>query len=149
MKLDFAALSGPASVPPMRKPWGPPGTVGTPAFMRVPATPGGGDGPGTSGDGGATLPTSTGMAAGGGGFASVPSPQVSPPCPHCPEARRPNESNVSPMSPLVPGLARKTAGGKGFDREAFEERAAIMEFDGGMTRAEAEAAARASLGIAA
>jgi len=27
-----------------------------------------------------------------------------------------------------------------FDREAFEERAAIMEFDGGMTRADAEAA---------
>ena len=28
------------------------------------------------------------------------------------------------------------------EREAFEERAAIMEFDGGMTRPEAEAAAR-------
>ena len=29
--------------------------------------------------------------------------------------------------------------------EAFEERAAIMEFDGGMTRADAEAAARLEL----
>lgn len=29
-----------------------------------------------------------------------------------------------------------------YEREAFEERAAIMEFDGGMTRPEAESAAR-------
>lgn len=145
MKLDFAALSGPAPVPPMRKPWGPAGTVGTLAFMRLPASPGGGDGPGTSGDGGATLPTNIGMAAGVGGFAPVPCPQVSPPCPHCREARRANEINVSPMSPLVPGLAGKNAGGEDFDREAFDERAAIMEFDGGMTRAEAEAAALLSV----
>lgn len=149
MKLDFAALSRPASLPPMRKPWGPAGTVGTPAFMRVPGSPSGGDGPGTSGDGDATLPMDSGMAAGAGRFAPVPCPQVSPPCPHCLETRRPKEINVSPMSPLVPGLAGENARDKGFDREAFEERAAIMEFDGGMTRAEAEAAARASLGIAA
>ena len=32
--------------------------------------------------------------------------------------------------------------------EAFEERAAIMEFDGGMTRPEAEAAARAVIAYA-
>lgn len=35
------------------------------------------------------------------------------------------------------------AHGSDDDREAFEERAAIMEFDGGMTRAEAERAATA------
>lgn len=32
--------------------------------------------------------------------------------------------------------------GAEYERETFEERAAIMEFDGGMTRPEAEAAAR-------
>jgi hypothetical protein len=32
-------------------------------------------------------------------------------------------------------------------REAFEERAAIMEFDGGMTRTDAETAARLLLGL--
>ena len=36
-----------------------------------------------------------------------------------------------------------------FEREALKKRAAIMEFDGGMTRADAEAAARARLGLAA
>ena len=35
-----------------------------------------------------------------------------------------------------------TEHGDEFEHEAFEERAAIMEFDGGMTRPEAEAAAR-------
>lgn len=30
------------------------------------------------------------------------------------------------------------------NREAYEERAAIMEYDGGLTREEAEAAARAA-----
>ncbi len=34
-----------------------------------------------------------------------------------------------------------------FDREAFEERAAIMEFDGGMTRFQAETKAAAAQGI--
>jgi hypothetical protein len=34
------------------------------------------------------------------------------------------------------------------DLEAFEERAAIMEFEGGLPRAEAEAAALALLGAA-
>jgi hypothetical protein len=36
-----------------------------------------------------------------------------------------------------------------FEHEALTKRAAIMEFDGGMTRADAEAAARALLGLAA
>jgi hypothetical protein len=51
------------------------------------------------------------------------------------------------VSPLVPDTAGPNAcGGDDFDREAFEERAAIMEFDGGLPRAEAEAAALALLG---
>ena len=36
-----------------------------------------------------------------------------------------------------------------FERDALKKRAAIMEFDGGMARADAEAAARALLGLAA
>jgi hypothetical protein len=34
-----------------------------------------------------------------------------------------------------------------FDREAFEERAAIMEFDGGMTRFQAETRAAKAQGV--
>jgi hypothetical protein len=34
-----------------------------------------------------------------------------------------------------------------FDREAFEERAAIMEFDGGMTRFQAETMAAKAQGV--
>jgi len=55
---------------------------------------------------------------------------------------KPNEIKVSPVSPLVPGLGATIDQGAEFEHEAFEERAAIMEFDGGMTRPEAEAAAR-------
>jgi hypothetical protein len=44
------------------------------------------------------------------------------------------------VSPSFPNLAEQD-GYVADRREAFEERAAIMEFDGGMCRAEAEAAA--------
>ena len=57
----------------------------------------------------------------------------------------PNEINVSPVSPLVPSAAVMNEYGNEFQHEAFDERAAIMEFDGGLTRADAEAAARALL----
>lgn len=49
------------------------------------------------------------------------------------------ESPESPKSP-APG-SEMQRGGEPFDREAWEERAAIAEFDGGLTRAEAEALA--------
>lgn len=42
-----------------------------------------------------------------------------------------------------PGAANEPAHAQDFDREAFDERAAILEFDGGMSRAEAEALAAA------
>jgi len=54
-----------------------------------------------------------------------------------------NEINVSPASPLVPSDLAQDAGDANDWREAFEERAAIMELDGGMTRTDAEAAALA------
>ena len=56
-----------------------------------------------------------------------------------------NEINVSPVSPLVPSAAVMNKHADEFEHEAFEERAAIMEFDGGLTRPDAEAAARALL----
>jgi hypothetical protein len=55
---------------------------------------------------------------------------------------QPNEIKVSPVSPLVPGMSATNEHGDAFEHEAFEERAAIMEFDGGLTRADAEAAAQ-------
>lgn len=45
--------------------------------------------------------------------------------------------SASTSLPCPPGAESDV----GFDQEAFEERAAIMEFDGGLSRAEAEAAA--------
>jgi hypothetical protein len=149
MNLDFAALSGPASGPSTRKSWGQLGTVGTQAFMRVPASSGVGDRPGTGGDNGANAPTNTGMVAGTGRFPPLPCPRPSPPCPQPTGGGRLDEINVSPVSPLVPGAAGANGSSEDSDREAFEERAAIMEFDSGMTRADAQAAARALLGTAA
>lgn len=48
--------------------------------------------------------------------------------------------------PLVPPVPPKKHMNE-IDREAFEERAAIMEFDGGLFRAEAERLAAESLGV--
>lgn len=144
MKLDFTMLLGsPAQQAPC-KPWGQAGTPGTPMLTRTCVQPGGGDKPGTAGDKGLTLTTDGAVTAAAGGFC----PPVSPPCPQCTDGRSPNEINVSPVSPLVPGLEGQDENDGDFDHEAFEERAAIMEFDGGMTRVEAEAAARILIGNA-
>lgn len=131
MRLDFSTLTRPASSPPSQKHWGQVGTTGTPISMRVSAPSRSGDKAGTSGDK-FEKPSIESLC-----------PQVSPVCPQSSTARKPNSHAVSPVSPLVPTFFTSTAKGDGFDREAFEERAAIMEFDGGMSRAEAEAAARA------
>jgi hypothetical protein len=148
MNLDFTLLSRPASAQPMHKSWGQAGTVGTQAFMRVPAPPGGGDTKGTGGDNSATTHLNIGMVDGAGDLPSVPCPQVSPPCPRSPTARKTSIHAVSPVSPLVPRVVMRSRSGDDFDREAFEERAAIMKFYGGMTRADAEAAALALLSAA-
>ena len=144
MNLDFTMLSGLPAQQPVRKPWGQAGTPGTPLLTRACVLPVGGDKVGTAGDKGLTLPTDIAVAAAAGGFC----PPVSPPRPQCTEGRSPNEINVSPVSPLVPGLDGQDENGGDFDHEDFEERAAIMEFDGGMTRSEAEAAARILIGNA-
>ena len=53
------------------------------------------------------------------------------------------------MSPRVPSFLKQDAADDDFEHEALTKRAAIMEFAGGMTRADAEAAACALLGLAA
>lgn len=118
MNLDFSSLTPAAVVQATLKHRGQVGTLGTSASTRVSRPWADGDTVGTSGDG-------------------LPRPQVSPPRPQYQTDGRPFVDTVSPTSPGVPAL---------FDQEAFEERAAIMEFDGGMTRQEAEAAARAIIG---
>ena len=111
--------------------------------MRVPVLPETGDSAGTPGDGLAI--EAAGKVAEGAAECHGPatSPQLSPECPRQPPRGTPTEINVSPLSPLVPRCDGRSAFDMDSELEAFEERAAIMEFDGGMSRAEAEAAARA------
>lgn len=143
MKLDFAALSRPELPQPLPKARGQVGTPGTPATARVAARSAAGDRPGTTGDNGNTKAVDN--VAAGGAKVAMPAarPQASPPCPQAGQAANTHEINVSPTSPLVPSDLAQDAGDADDWREAFEERAAIMEFDGGMTRIDAEAAALA------
>ena len=56
-------------------------------------------------------------------------------------------ASVYTAAPVVPNLSVEKIPNE-IDREAFEERAAIMEFNGGLSRAEAERLAAKSLGVA-
>ena len=145
MKLDFTVLSRPAAAALEQTARGHTGTVGTPASMRVPASSRNGDGLGTGGDMRPGVGTDCIAAAGAGDRVGPRCPPASPRCPHASAPCALREFAVSPVSPLVPGLAAMDERGDAFEREAFEERAAIMEFDGGLTRADAEAAARSLL----
>ena len=145
MKLDFTVLSHPASAPPASRAWGQAGTVGTPAIVRVASAQALGDTPGTPGDNLARPATQGITVAADVRQDSACCPPPSPPCPRMASPGKPNEIKVSPVSPPVPGMGAMTEHGDKFEHEAFEERAAIMEFDGGMTRADAESAARALL----
>ena len=147
MKLDFTLLLCPTSAPPAPRTRGQAGTAGTPASMPVPAPSVCGDGSGTGGDKHASLPMHDIAAAAAGHHQGGPCPPASPPRPQPVPTGMPNEINVSPVSPLVPSASAMYEVVEEFEHEAFEERAAIMEFDGGLTRAEAEAAARALLGM--
>jgi hypothetical protein len=90
MKLDFTGLSQPTE-----KARGQVGTVGTQAFMRVPASPVEPPDVGTGGD----IATATVDLP-----AAVPAacPQVSPVCPQSPGTEKPSVGAVSPVSPVVP-----------------------------------------------
>ena len=155
MKLDFSALTQPAA-----KARGQVGTTGTPAFTRVSASPPAQPGAGTSGDKPAAVVLVPDL------LVAVPAvcPPVSPACPQVADPEKLNAGAVSPVSPLVPTETAQVAAAASMltdelraalraskpdmlallaaEQEAFEERAGIMEFDGGLPRAEAEAAAR-------
>ena len=65
-----------------------------------------------------------------------------------PEPKKPTKPGFGGFGGTPAGLSQKSGGGataandpsqaQDFDREAFEERAAIMEFDGGLSRTESE-----------
>ena len=129
MKLDFSTLTRHASVPSTQKLRGQAGTMGTSISTGPSAMTTSGDALGASGD------KSVGDVMG------AACPQSSPCCPPLQAASKPNSHAVSPTSPGVPAFGASSESDDTFDHEAFEERAAIMEFDGGMSRAQAEAAA--------
>ncbi len=68
---------------------------------------------------------------------------LSPSCPQSPKAHKPSIHAVVPNVPAVPTKKQLSES----EGEAFEERAAIMEFDGGLSRDEAERLAAESLGL--
>ena len=132
MRLDFAALSDP-----IQKNVGTLGTLGTPHEYWASHVPKAGDSLGTLG----TNPA----------FRPAPQSRGRVFVPKCPQnflangdGSKPHEYCLSPMSPMSPRINTRTR-----LTEAFEERAAIMEFDGGLFRAEAERLAAESLGVGA
>lgn len=135
MKLDFAALARPAANRPASRTRGQAGTAGTRDSSRASTTGGGGDTAGTRGDGHTAAGAHDARASRG-------RPQPSPQSPRATAPGQANGINASPVSRCVPGAVEEAATDVHADDEAFEERAAIMEFDGGLSRAEAEAAAR-------
>ena len=126
----------------MQKVGGQWGTLGTQAIIRVPAFLQTGDMLGTSGDDDKDKAPSVDALVG----VHVTCSQLSPIGPHTSETRKPSTRKVSPLFPLVPLECGMVASGVVLEREAFEERAAIMEFDGMLSHEEAERLAAESLG---
>jgi hypothetical protein len=142
MKLDFSALSGPISSDITTERWGHAEMLGTPAWMRVTVTQRIGGAAGTDGGTQEHPAVQADAQTEACALRLVPCPHLPPHCPHTNTARNANEIKASPVSPVVPANEWLDQSKEEFDNEAFEERAAIMEFDGGMTRADAEVAAR-------
>lgn len=71
-------------------------------------------------------------------------PDLSPMSPNRPQPWGHGKPCIHAVVPVVPNVPTKKHMNK-IDREAFEERAAIMEFDGGLSRAKAERLAAESL----
>lgn len=131
MRLNFAALSNP-----MQKGWGQVGTLGTVnkhgALTRPQFIANGGD---TRGHVSATVMEE-----------KTETLDLSPMSPSCPPPWGHGTPCVHAVVPAVPNVPTKKHMNE-IDCEAFEERAAIMEFDGGVSRAEAEQLAAVSLGM--
>lgn len=131
MRLNFATLSEP-----MQKSGGQGGTPGTASNHAALTRP--------------HLPENAGDTRGQAPAPMIEGkdvrPDLSPMSPNRPQPwghGKPCIHAVVPVVPNVPANKRMNE----IDREAFEERAAIMEFDGGLSRAEAERLAAESLGV--
>ncbi len=122
MRLNFATLSDP-----MQKTGGQVGTPGTSSNHAALTRP---QLPGNDGDtrGQAAAPVIEGLAK---------KLDLSPMSPHRPQPWGHGKPCIHAAVPVVPNVPAKKHMNE-IDREAFEERAAIMEFDGGLSRAEAE-----------
>lgn len=129
MRLNFAMLSDH-----MQKTGGQGGTPGTASIHEALSRP---RLPGNAGDtrGQASAPMIEGQAE---------KPDLSPMSPNCPPPWGHGKPCIHAAVPVVPNVPAKKHMNE-IDREAFEERAAIMEFDGGLSRAEAERLAAKSL----
>lgn len=140
MNLDLAALTPTLSAQSQRKSWGQLGTWGTPRYTRGFAVVGIGDGAGTTGDDCTAKVAIPDRRVGPSAVSPAECPRTSPCSPLYKVTEASNEIGMSPLSPNVPDTAGMNATGKRCDQEAFDERTAIMEFDGAMTRVDAEAA---------
>lgn len=129
MRLNFATLSDPMQITGGQG--GTPGTASIHGALSRPRLPG------NAGDTRGRAPVIEEQPEG-----RVLSP-VSPNRPQHWGHRKPCIHAVVPAVPNVPTKKHRNE----IDREAFEERAAIMEFDGGLSRAEAECRAAESLGV--
>ena len=131
MRLNFSTLSEP-----MQKTGGQGGTPGTACNHGALARP---HLPENAGDtrGQATAPVIEGKNE---------RPDLSPMSPNRPQPWGHGKPCIHAAVPVVPNVPAKKHVNE-IDREAFEERAAIMEFDGGLSRSEAERLTAESLGV--
>lgn len=129
MQLNFATL-----YEPMQKSGGQGGTTGTASnhaaltCPQLPKNPGDTRGP-------SNAPVIEGKDE---------RPDLSPMSPNRPQLRGHGKPSIHAAVPVVPNVPTENHMNE-IDREAFEERAAIMEFDGLLSRAEAERLTAASL----
>lgn len=131
MRLNFATLSNP-----MQKTGGQDGTPGTANNQAALSRP---HLPGNAGD---TRGQASAIVIEGQAEKS----NLSPTSPNRPQPWGHGKPRIHGGVPVVPNVPAHKHMNE-IDREAFEERAAIMEFDGGMPRAEAERLAAESLGV--
>ena len=149
MNLDFYLLAEKDDETDQRNLWGQRGTLGTAGVASLSASPSDIFVAGTGGD---TVNLSAPSSAAESGVmgTTIPTesstcPLASPSCAQAQSGSHTNGSAASPVSPAVPNAKLVIAESRRIDWEAFEERAAIMEFDGGLSRENAEAAAWAHM----
>ena len=131
MRLNFASLSKP-----IQKTGGQVGTLGTASNHAALSRP---HLPGNAGDTWGQVPAT--VIEGQDEKADL-----SPMSPSRPQPWGHGKPCIYAAVPIVPNVPTKKHKNE-IDREAFEDRAAIIEFDGGLSRAEAERLATESLGV--